>query len=125
MNNCSLYILATSELSKRYKQKCENKHCWLHHYVCLYICFLFCMEPCCLLQCSLGQCIRTTTKLADLCLEVHIVVSFSLKISFSCHFYTNQDIDMCFFVTCSGYRDIFLSFFSLLQVNISRRYKRY
>ena len=32
-------------------------------------------------------------------------------ISFSCHFYINQDIDMRFFVTCSGHRDIFLSFF--------------
>ena len=39
--------------------------------------------------------------------------------------YTNQDINMRFFVTCSGHRVIFLSFFSLLQDNIPRRYKRY
>ena len=33
---------------------------------------------------------------------------FYTQISFSCHFYTNQDIDMRFFVTCSGHRVIFL-----------------
>ena len=35
-------------------------------------------------------------------------VFFYTLISFSCHFYTNQDIDMRFFVTCSGHRVMFL-----------------
>ena len=53
------------------------------------------------------------------------VFFFYTQISFPCHFYTNQDIGMRFFATCSGHRVVFLLFFSLLQDNIQRRYKRY
>ena len=39
---------------------------------------------------------------------VYRVSFFYDPISFSCHFYTNKDIDMRSFVTCSGHRVIFL-----------------
>ena len=41
---------------------------------------------------------------------------FDDPISFSCHFYTNKDIDMRFFVTCSWHRVIFLYFFRYCMI---------
>ena len=44
------------------------------------------------------------------------VFFFNTQISFSPHFYTNKDIDMRSFVTCSRHRVVFLEIFSLLQI---------
>ena len=52
------------------------------------------------------------------------VFFFYDPISFSCHFYTNKDIDMRSFVTCSGHRVIFFRYYMIIFWDGTKDIKR-